>query len=209
MQKRKIVGGLVAAGAVLGVLISGWLPKFGGSGTGNGTGSGTVAAITKDKGDPTKAAPQTDLTKANPTAKPTTPSAESNSAASRTTTLKAPPKMPVLEVYIKGHSFQIKDPGGSGENVYIKMEDILKVAKLTTGNEDGVRVRILRYRSAKYMAWAQLTEELGKIGIATDAIRMPKELLEDPKPQAKAATGTETGTTAASGKNAPSAKPAS
>lgn len=208
MQKRKIVGGLVAAGAVLGVLISGWLPKFGGSGTGNGTGSGTVAAITKDKGDPTKAAPQTDLTKANPTAKPATPSTESNSAASRTTTLKAPPKMPVLEVYIKGHSFQIKDPGGSGENVYIKMEDILKVAKLTTGNEDGVRIRILRYRSAKYMAWAQLTEELGKIGIATDAIRMPKELLEDPKPQAKAATTPETGTAAASSKNAPSAKPA-
>lgn len=189
MQKRKIAAGLVAVGAVFGAYISGLLPKFGGSGTGNGTGDGTVAAVTAD--GKKAAAPVADATQANAT-KPATTKADPSKATSdqpvvngRTTTLKTPPKMPVLDVYVKGHSYQIKDPSGSGENVFIKMDDILKIAKLTTGNEDGVRVRILRYRSAKYVAWAQLAEELSHVGIGDDALRIPKDLLEDPKPQPK------------------------
>jgi hypothetical protein len=181
MHTRRIAAGLVVAGAMVGAYLSGLIPKFGGAGASIAPGTGPVATAT------TKAPPATKTTTPEkaPTKKTDAANSAEPAAAKAKSTAKAPPKMPVLDVYVKGHSYQIKDPSGSGELVFIKMDDVLKVARLTTGNEDGVKVRILRYRSAKYVAYSQLYEELNKAGLPNDAIRMPQELLEDPKPKPK------------------------
>ena len=192
IQKRKIVGGLLAVGAAFGVWFSGLIPKFG-----TGTGVGTGTAISKDAG--TGAKPATSATKTpgaatkpDATAKPADDKSKSTTAKKNATPTEKPAagarndvigtlpdKLPYLEVFVKGSRYQIKDMKGS-EMLYIKTDSLLELAKRTTGNEEGVRVRITRYRSAKYVAYSQLYEDLQGIGLKTDQIRMPKELVDDP-----------------------------
>ena len=192
IQKRKIVGGLLAVGAVVGVWFSGLIQKFG-----TGTGVGTGTAISTDAGTgakPATAATKTPgaATKPDATAKPVDDKSKSTTAKKNATQAEKPAagarndvigtlpdKLSYLEVFVKGSRYQIKDPQGS-EMLYIKTDSLLALARLTTGNEEGVRVRITRYRSAKYVAYSQLYEDLQGIGLKTDEIRMPKELVEDP-----------------------------
>lgn len=203
MRKRPIVAGLVGFGVLLGAYVSGLIPKFG-----TGSSNGTVSAVPTDKGgtakgpaptDP-KAKPATNQTPATAQTKaPSTtatqngkaPPASNTQAANQNTSgrnqvMASVPKLPVLEVYVRGERYQIKDPSGSGELLYIKLPDILRMAKATTGNDEGIRVRILQFRSAKYVTAAQLYEELNGAGLDNDVIRMPKKLLDDPKPAPKA-----------------------
>lgn len=190
IQKRKIVGGLLAAGAAFGVWFSGWLPKFG-TGTGIGTGTGTVAstetgatpanAATKSSGAATKpdatAKPADDKPKTGAAKKKPAEAAEPGATARNDLQATLPDKLPFLEVFVKGTRFQILQ---GNEMLYISKDSVLMLAKRTTGNEEGVRVRIARYRSAKYSAYSQLHEDLENAGLKPDQIRMPKELVNDP-----------------------------
>lgn len=193
IQKRKIVGGLLAVGAIFGAWFAGLIPNFGTGTSGVGTGTGTGTAIKTDAG----AKPATAATK--PTDAATKPSATAKPAAEKSKTATAkkstseeneapgkvrndvqatmPDKLPFLEVFVKGSRYQILQ---GNEMLYIKPDSILALAKRTTGNEEGVRVRITRYRSAKYVAYSQLYEDLQKAGLKPDEIRMPKELVNDP-----------------------------
>lgn len=192
IQKRKIVGGLLAVGAAFGVWFSGLIPKFGtgtGVGTGTaistdaGTGAKPATSATKTPGAATKpdatAKPADDKSKSTTAKKNATPTEKPAAGARNDVIGTLPDKLPYLEVFVKGSRYQIKDLKGS-EMLYIKTDSLLELAKRTTGNEEGVRVRITRYRSAKYVAYSQLYEDLQGIGLKTDQIRMPKELVDDP-----------------------------
>lgn len=201
MQKRKLAGGLVAAGVLIGAYFSGMFSKFGtGTGTGNGTGTGAtpVVASTRATNDGSGAAlktPPTDPKKSTTDAKPTAAapstsatqtSAQAPVAASAQPERRAmPEKFPVLDVYVKERSYEIKDPV-SGAMLRVLLPDVLLLAKRTTGDENGLRVRINRYRSAKVVGWSQLCSGLEAAGFEREKdFVMPHEMIEvaQAKPQ--------------------------
>lgn len=200
MQKRKLAGGLVAAGVLIGAYFSGMFSKFGtGTGTGNGTGATPVVASTRATNEGAGAAlkaptadPKKSTTDAKPvTATPTTTGASQaavqtpGGAAAQPERRALPEKFPVLDVYVKERSYEVKDPV-SGAMLRVLLPDVLLLAKRTTGDENGLRVRINRYRSAKVVGWSQLCSGLEAAGFEREKdFVMPHEMIEvaQAKPQ--------------------------
>ena len=56
------------------------------------------------------------------------------------------------------------------------VSEVVETALKATGNEDGIKVRILRKASAKVVTWSMLRSELENSGIASSAILIPKKL---------------------------------
>lgn len=165
MKKRKVALGLVVAGAVLGVFLSGRFPGFPGSAT-------TARSLEKAGSKPEAGA----VAKA--------PNAQAASAATAPEAAPAPtPKKPSapppkkLLVRVDEYNYQVTDAAEIAWRE-ANLRDILLLAKRTTGDEDGLRVRILRRRSARYTAWARLYAELESAGLPSDSISMPKELVD-------------------------------
>lgn len=160
LKTRTIAGGLVVIGAVIGTIMSGLLP-----GLGLGSGVGVQASAS---GDPTSGSSDS----------PDEPQPEPASADEppvTTVEVAAPPS--VLEVRVDQHDYLIPDDSEEGFRE-AELTDIVKLAQSTTGNDDGIRVRILRTRSARLVAWSTLHDALEKSGLARDSIRMPKELID-------------------------------
>ena len=160
LKTRTIAGGLVVAGVVLGSFMSGLLP-------GMGSGSGTavqVSAVSETVPTP-DIAPDAPLQDPEPVEPP--------EAASVSPTQPAA----VLEVRIDDHSYLVPENGSTGFR-QAELDDIVRLAQATTGNDDGIRVRIVRTRSARFAAWSALYDSLEKSGLSRDSIRMPKELIE-------------------------------
>ena len=165
LKTRTIAGGLVVAGLVAGTFLSGLMPGFG-VGGGNGT---QVSSSTGDSASPVETTPaeRTDAAVETPVSqKPVEPDSIASSE---------PPA--VLEIRIDGHEYLV--PSGA-DAAFRKAElaEILELAKTTTGNDDGIRVRIVRHKSARVVAWSTLYEELERSGFKRDSIRMPKELID-------------------------------
>lgn len=187
IKKRKIAVGLVAAGAVLGMFLSGRFPGFPGSAssvqslekTGQKTaksgGAGTSETATSGNAALTK---QGNSTTANQTTTATT-AAQSGSASATTkkTAKPAGPPPEKLVVRVDDYNYQLADASGSAFRD-ATLRDILSLAKRTTGDDDGLRVRILRRKSARYTAWARLYAELESAGLPSDSISMPKDLVD-------------------------------
>lgn len=192
MQKRKVAGGLVAAGVLVGAYFSGLLGKFG-AGTGNGTGdgTGTKPVVASTRPADANAAPTPKA--ADVTAKPTTPTDPKAAAAKTTATVKAnaetkkptqpenrtmPEKFAVLDIYVKGHNYQVKEPV-SGDMLKVDLPNLIKLAKRATGDDSGLKVRINRYRDARVVGWSRLCAELESAGFEREKdFVMPHDLLE-------------------------------
>lgn len=157
-KTRTIAGGLVIAGAVLGTFMSGLFPGFG-----SGNGIGAQVGET----DASSASPETS---SNEPPKETVPVEQ---PASRPVE-SAPPV--ILEVRIDNHDYLV--PDGNGGFRQTELDEIVRLARTTTGNDDGIRVRIVRTRSARFAAWSALYDSLEEAGLSRDSIRMPKELIE-------------------------------
>lgn len=157
VKKRTIAGGLIIVGAVLGTFMSGLLPGFGsGSGVGAQIPSNDTVINISDS------VPQ----------EPASISEPSVADAEGTT----PPD--VLEIRIENRDYFVPD-GASPTGVRkVDLDDVVKLAEATTGNNDGIRVRILRSSSARLTAWITLHDSLQKAGLSQDSIRMPKDLVE-------------------------------
>lgn len=145
-------------GAVLGTFMSGLLP-----GLGSGNGIGAQIAGTDDSAEPVES-----LNEVPPDA------SKSQADASGESIEITPPA--VLEVRIDNHEYLISD--GNGDFQPTTLDDVIKRARSTTGNDDGIRVRILRTRSARFAAWSALYDSLEEAGLLRDSIRMPKELID-------------------------------
>lgn len=154
-KTRTIAGGLIVIGAVLGTMMSGLLPGFG-SGTGiavqtSGTPSSSPTSIPQDEPEP-DVQPEPSKVKTAP-----------------------PPE--VLEVRVDDREYLIPDQNADGFR-RAELSEVIELAQSTTGNDDGIRVRIVRSRSARVVAWSTLYESLEESGLERDAIRMPKELID-------------------------------
>jgi hypothetical protein len=160
LKTRTIAGGLVVIGAVIGSLMSGLLP-----GLGPGSGIGVQASAS---GDPDSGSPNTpDEPQPEPATIDEPPAA--------TVEVAAPPS--VLEVRVDQHDYLVSDGSADGFRT-AQLDDVVKLAQSTTGNDDGIRVRIMRTKSARLVAWSTLHDALEKSGLARDSIRMPKQLID-------------------------------
>ena len=157
IKKRTIVGGLLVVGAVLGTFMSGLLPGFGsGSGVGAQSSGGNSAQIA-----PVGVQPET-----APIEEPIVAKIETSA------------RVPVLEIQIDNHDYFVTDNDSKTGVRKVDLDEAVKLAQETTGNDDGIRVRIVRSRSARLTAWTTLHDSLVKADLSLDSIRMPKDLVE-------------------------------
>ena len=159
IKKRTIAGGLLLAGAVLGAFMSGLLPGFG---SGNGI-------RVQGAGD--------DSTRASQSATDETPREPAQAEVPAVVDVKSPPPV-VLEIRIDNRDYIVPDDSTATGVRTVDLDEAVELAQLTTGNDDGIRVRILRTRSARLTAWTTLHDSLVKSGLSVDSIRMPKVLVE-------------------------------
>lgn len=84
----------------------------------------------------------------------------------------------VLTVLIDEHDYLMQIPGTT-DVVYRRCElsRLIELAKLTKGDTNGIRVRILRRESARASSESQIKIDLAHAGISADAIVMPKEFV--------------------------------
>ena len=157
MKTRTIAGGLVVVGAVLGTFMSGLLPGF-------GSGSGGGAQDAGNNSPP--ASPNEAQQEPTPVERPETSNVATVASAA------------VLDIRIDNHDYVVPDNDSATGVRKVDLDEAVKVAQATTGNDDGIRVRILRSQSARLTAWMTLHDSLVKAGLSEDSIRMPKDLVE-------------------------------
>jgi hypothetical protein len=158
IKKRTIAGGLLLVGAVLGTFMSGLIPGF-------GSGSGIRA---QSAGDATRASQNV------PDEKPLENAPAEVQAVAE---VKVAPPV-VLEIRIDNHDYIVSDDDTATGVRKVDLDEVVKLAQATIGNDDGIRVRILRTGSARLTAWTTLHDSLVKAGLSLDSIRMPKDLIE-------------------------------
>lgn len=81
----------------------------------------------------------------------------------------------VLTVLIDEHDYLMQIPGTT-DVVYRRCElpRLIELAKLTKGDTNGIRVRILRRESARASSESQIKVDLAHAGISPDAVVMPQ-----------------------------------
>jgi len=171
MKNRAVFGGIAVAAVILATFFTGIIP-----GLGDGHGSGDEAtSVQVGITPPDSEAPVTaDATGPNPTdaARPDVETPAPSEPA-------GPP--PELIQVVVDH-FNDKDRYGlqlaDGRYKVVEMSEVLEQARLATGDEDGIKVRILRKASAKVVAWSTLKNELENSGISPASILMPKKLVD-------------------------------
>ena len=85
----------------------------------------------------------------------------------------------LITVLIDDRSYSLVKKVGD-ETVFSPTEltTIVNQATKVTGNEDGIRVRILRRESARYSAETNLRNALADAGIENEAVYMPKTFVQ-------------------------------
>ena len=174
-RKRTILGGTLAIGLVAGIYLSGKLPHMG-SGVGLGTGGDSVighpdtSKVSVNASDPAATSPASKDhgSDDNAATKPVKPRGTDHT-----------PPDDVLTILVEDQHYAVwrKSRKGNGW-VLGELEDIMPIALKAKPNDEGVRVRILRSKNARLVAWKSLQEELVQAGIPAESILLPKELIE-------------------------------
>lgn len=157
VKKRTIAGGLLIIGAVFGAFMSGLLPGFG-----SGSGIGVQSAGS----DSTSVLPIDVRQEPAPVDDPVVAKVETSAQST------------VLEIRIDNHDYFVRDDSSATGVRGVNLDEAVKLAQATTGNDDGIRVRILRSQSARLSAWTTLFDSLMRAELSQDSIQMPKELVE-------------------------------
>ena len=147
--KRLAVGG--GAILVLGVLFGMFGPFGFGSGSGEADGDGVVATT-------------------DPSASATVTSPEKRSTDGPADN---------ITIVIDGHDFlQVVNVGGKAVQRAITLEDILKQVQTVPGDQDGIKIRVLRKDSARASAENALLTALNEGGVSNESVYMPDSRLE-------------------------------
>lgn len=162
LKTRTIAGGLVVVGIVAGSFLSGLVPGFG-----SGSGSGLQTSLSTDNGEQPAEPPSP-----APVDQPESPEQEPVEQP-----VEKAPMPEVLVVRVDGHEYLIPADNKGGVRK-AELAEVVKLAQDTPGNEDGIRVRILRHSSARLVAWSTLYDSLEQAGLKRDAITMPRELID-------------------------------
>ncbi len=151
--RRKAVGAGALGLVALGIWLGQYFPGFGlGKGLGFGTGS------TESTGT------STDQVADRP--KDSTPSATLVSTSDPAPPGKAPERMRII---IDGDHFVLASSDSGMEGKTLDATEIAQLAKATTGDDQGIRVRIERTKNATNGAKQVLFEALDAAGITRDA----------------------------------------
>jgi hypothetical protein len=161
MKKRApVLGGIAILAIVLTTFFNGGIPGFG---TGSGQGDGTTQAVQSEADDGAVQPVNSDTPTSEETTKPVPPKPAAAPAE-------------VVQIVVEGDEFRLMRSDGTYRVAPISR--IVKDALSATGNEDGIKVRILRKKNAKVVAWSTLENELEKSGIKASEILRPKRLVE-------------------------------
>ena len=161
MKKRApVLGGIAILAIVLTTFFNGGIPGFG---TGSGQGDGTTQAVQSEADDGAVQPVNSDSPTSEETRKPVPPKPAAAPAE-------------VVQIVVEGDEFRLMRSDGTYRVAPISR--IVKDALSATGNEDGIKVRILRKKNAKVVAWSTLENELEKSGIKASEILRPKRLVE-------------------------------
>ena len=173
-RKRTILGGTLAVGLVAGIYLSGMLPHLG-DGIGLGTGGDgmlgkpNVQDISVSAGDDAE--------------KKSTSNEESEDAdTSKQVKPRRPEEAPaddVLTILVEDRHYAVWRKTRKGNGYFpADLEKIIDLALKAQPNDDGVRVRIIRSKSARITAWKALQAGLVEAGISAESIVLPKDLVE-------------------------------
>ena len=153
-RKRTIVGALLAVGIAIGVWLSGMLPNL-------GLGSGD--------GDESKASVVSTRPISSPVPVPVDERRKTVSSPS------VPTDPDVLEVVVNDEIYSIRTVVGETETLEpADLQQIVELAKQAAGNNEGVRVVILRDPSALFLTWKTLEKELAQAGLRSDSIELSR-----------------------------------
>ena len=173
-RKRTILGGTLAVGLVAGIFLSGKLPHLG-SGIGLGTGGDGLLGKPSAKdvsvstgNDHQKSAAHHDEVEAMDKAKSSKP--KRNDAA---------PADDVLTILVEDRHYAVWRKTRKGNGYFpADLEKLVELASKAQPNDDGVRVRILRSKSARITAWKALQSGLVEAGIPAESIIVSKDLVD-------------------------------
>lgn len=175
-RKRTILGGVLAVGIVAGIWFGDKLPHLG---SGFGLGSGGDGLIGKPD------ASNVEVNAASADKKPGRDEAESAqkekvSAKVRQHTVadKLPPD-DVLTVLVEEHHYAVWKKTRRGNGYFpTELPAIVDLALKTPANTEGLRVRVVSTKAARYPAWHALQQKLVEAGVSADAIVLTDELVD-------------------------------
>ena len=160
--RRKAVGAGALGLVALGIWLGQYFPGFGlGKGLGFGTGapeSGSSAKDDAESGRPSDAS--TTLVSIESPSRPATPPVE------------------LVRVVIDGDRFLVASDAGLGESKAVDATEIAQRVKATTGDDQGIRIRIERTKRATAGARQSLLKALDSVGIPRDARQESEEFLD-------------------------------
>ncbi len=172
-RKRTILGGTLAVGLAAGIYLSGKLPHMG-SGIGLGTGGDSVVGHPDTSNVAVKSGDR--AVKKSTSAKVDHTDDGSSTKPHRTT--EAPPD-DVMTILVDDQHYAVWRKTRKGNGFFPgELEDIVQLALKAKPNDDGVRVRIVRSKNARLVAWKTLQEELVQAGVPAESIVLTKELIE-------------------------------
>ncbi|WP_437188192.1 hypothetical protein SH668x_001623 [Planctomicrobium sp. SH668] len=155
--KRVVTGGAVVGLLALGVWLANFWkgPGLGGSGTGYGVSS----------------APETNIneTQVNTAVESPAPAPSVEVAAPKNAFESYPSD--IMTIVIEGGSYRLTDGVLNSSGTPISLEEISQRAQNLTGTAEGLRVRILKEKSAQEGARSDLMQELTKNGVKREEIQ--------------------------------------
>ncbi|MCA9014746.1 MAG: hypothetical protein KDA77_05370 [Planctomycetaceae bacterium] len=85
----------------------------------------------------------------------------------------------VLDILIENRSYRIKSAAQSQDRYRpAEIDEIIRLAKQTSGDEDGIRIRVYRKGSARVTPESQLKDELKKAGLSQQMIDWKTHLVD-------------------------------
>lgn len=172
-RKRTILGGTLATGLIAGgwlaLWISGNLPHMG-SGIGLGTGGDNVIGKT----DTSKVAVQaTEGSLKSGTAKDTDEHGPKPKRADEE------PLDDVLTILVEDRHYAVWRKTRKGNGYFpAELNELVQLALDAMPNDEGLRVRIIRSKTARVTAWQKLQSELVQAGVPAEAIMLRKDVAQ-------------------------------
>ena len=174
-RKRTILGGVLALGIAAGIYFGDKLPHLG-SGFGLGSGGDSLigkpdlskAAVNGADSDKSHNGDETELANEEPRPAKVRKLAESD---------QMPPD-DVLTVLVEERHYAVWKKTRRGNGYFpTELPALVELALKTPTNSEGVRVRVVYTKAARYPAWHTLQQKLVDAGVPADTILLTDELI--------------------------------
>ncbi len=175
-RKRTIFGGVLAVGIAAGIYFGDKLPHLG---SGFGLGSGGDGLIGKPDVS-NVAVKASDSTKSHDDGETEESQDEQRPARVRQPT--APDHIPpddVLTVLVEEHHYSVWKKTRRGNGYFpTQLPALIEMALKTPTNSEGLRVRVVYTKAARYPAWHALQQKLVAAGVPAETIVLTDELVD-------------------------------